>query len=206
MSGQRRRLAPDFRRYARIQWGLRICSGVRHAQFRVSLAIGTTQGLDTVDSGRSGPCHGPGALRTGLHAQLGRRQQQRSAAADAKADTFEQEVALLREELRIKDGRLNRIPPQRRPYYTAAGHPGVACLPWLVVGPDRQSLRCDHGLPSSSRRFEPLLTRLSDRYHLVARLPGLRSQRLAQIRGFRLHVLPHRHGDRPLRMGRNACR
>jgi putative transposase len=35
----------------------------------------------------------------------------------AKANTLEQEVELLREELRIKDGRLNRIPPQRRPYY-----------------------------------------------------------------------------------------
>src|SRR5271166_1902988 len=35
----------------------------------------------------------------------------------AKADTLEQEVELLREELRIKDGRLIRIPPQRRPHY-----------------------------------------------------------------------------------------
>jgi len=37
------------------------------------------------------------------------------------------------------------------------------------AGPkDALTLLPFHGLPSSSRMFEPLLTRLSDRYHLVA--------------------------------------
>lgn len=34
--------------------------------------------------------------------------------------------------------------------------------------PDAPALLLLHGLPSSSRMFEPLLTRLSDRYHLIA--------------------------------------
>jgi len=37
------------------------------------------------------------------------------------------------------------------------------------AGPkDAQTVLLLHGLPSSSRMFEPLFTRLSDRYHLVA--------------------------------------
>ena len=37
------------------------------------------------------------------------------------------------------------------------------------AGPkDGPALLLLHGLPSSSRMFEPLFTRLSDRYHLVA--------------------------------------
>ena len=34
--------------------------------------------------------------------------------------------------------------------------------------PDAPTLLLLHGLPSSSRMFEPLFARLSDRYHLVA--------------------------------------
>src|SRR5271170_6391934 len=40
--------------------------------------------------------------------------------------------------------------------YREAGTPGAPVLLLL------------HGLPSSSRMFEPLLSRLSDRYHLIA--------------------------------------
>ena len=37
------------------------------------------------------------------------------------------------------------------------------------AGPkDAPTLFLLHGLPSSSRMFEPLLTRLSDRYHMIA--------------------------------------
>src|SRR5436305_5601449 len=37
------------------------------------------------------------------------------------------------------------------------------------AGPsDAQTLLLLHGLPSSSRMFEPLFARLSDRYHLIA--------------------------------------
>src|SRR5687768_6896238 len=35
----------------------------------------------------------------------------------AKADQFEHEIALLREEIRIKDARQARIPPPQRPHY-----------------------------------------------------------------------------------------
>ena len=43
----------------------------------------------------------------------------RSAAArlGARNDQQDQEIALLREELRIKDARMERIPPQKRPHY-----------------------------------------------------------------------------------------
>jgi hypothetical protein len=45
------------------------------------------------------------------------------------------------------------------------------------AGPkDAPTLLLLHGLPSSSRMFEPLFARLSDRYHLVAPdYPGLRT-------------------------------
>src|SRR6516165_3346860 len=35
----------------------------------------------------------------------------------AKADDLEQEVALDREEIRLKDARMDRIPPAQRPHY-----------------------------------------------------------------------------------------
>jgi hypothetical protein len=35
----------------------------------------------------------------------------------AQRDRMKQEIALLREEIRIKDGRMERIPPLRRPHY-----------------------------------------------------------------------------------------
>jgi hypothetical protein len=45
-----------------------------------------------------------------------------------------------------------------------------------------------HGLPSSSRMFEPLFARLSDRYHLIAPdLSRLRAQRVAGPEEVRLH-------------------
>ncbi len=43
------------------------------------------------------------------------------AATDRVADSvrLEREVSLLREELRIKDARMERVPPHRRPHYQA---------------------------------------------------------------------------------------
>ncbi len=35
----------------------------------------------------------------------------------AEIDRLEHEIALLTEELRIKDARMNRVPPHRRPHY-----------------------------------------------------------------------------------------
>ena len=46
-----------------------------------------------------------------------------------------------------------------------------------------------HGLPSSSRMFESLFDRLTDRYHLVAPdYPRIWPQRLAKSQGIHLHV------------------
>ena len=58
------------------------------------------------------------------------------------------------------------------------------------AGPkDAPTLLLLHGLPSSSRMFEPLFARLSDRYHLVAPdYPGLRTQRLARPEKIRVHL------------------
>ncbi len=36
----------------------------------------------------------------------------------SKLDRLNHELALLREELRIKDARMERVPPHRRPHYT----------------------------------------------------------------------------------------
>ncbi len=36
----------------------------------------------------------------------------------AEIDRLDHELALLREELRIKNGRMERVPPHRRPHYT----------------------------------------------------------------------------------------
>jgi pimeloyl-ACP methyl ester carboxylesterase len=64
--------------------------------------------------------------------------------------------------------------------------------PSFTERPDRKTrpaLLLLHGLPSSSRMFEPLFVLLSDRYHLVAPdYPGLRAQRLAGPEKIRLHV------------------
>jgi pimeloyl-ACP methyl ester carboxylesterase len=50
------------------------------------------------------------------------------------------------------------------------------------AGPkDAPTLLLLHGLPSSSRMFEPLFARLSDRYHLVAPAIG-RTRKTSRIR------------------------
>jgi hypothetical protein len=55
------------------------------------------------------------------------------------------------------------------------------------AGPkDASTLLLLHGFPSSSRMFEPLFARLSDRYHLVA--PDYRTQRLAGPEEIRIYV------------------
>ena len=59
------------------------------------------------------------------------------------------------------------------------------------AGPkDAPTLLLLHGLPSSSRMFEPLFAWLSDHYHLVAPdYPGVRTQRLAGPENIRLYLL-----------------
>jgi hypothetical protein len=46
----------------------------------------------------------------------------------AELDRAEEEVALLREELRIKDARMAQLPPHRRPYYPPAERMAVLQL------------------------------------------------------------------------------
>ncbi|MGD0132937.1 MAG: alpha/beta fold hydrolase, partial [Bryobacteraceae bacterium] len=53
-------------------------------------------------------------------------------------------------------------------YYRTVAIDGVSIF-YREAGPkDAPTLLLQHGLPSSSRMFEPLFSRLSDRYHLVA--------------------------------------
>jgi pimeloyl-ACP methyl ester carboxylesterase len=80
-------------------------------------------------------------------------------------------------------------------FYRTTQIDGLAII-YREAGPkDAPTLLLLHGLPSSSRMFEPLFARLSDHYHLVApRLSGLRTQRLAGPEKSRVYVRPLR-GD-----------
>src|SRR6202142_1543674 len=59
--------------------------------------------------------------------------------------------------------------PMKHPtLYRTIGIDGLAIF-YREAGPkDAPTLLLLHGLPSSSRMFEPLFSRLSDRYHLIA--------------------------------------
>jgi pimeloyl-ACP methyl ester carboxylesterase len=58
--------------------------------------------------------------------------------------------------------------PQSPVYYRTAKVDGISIF-YREAGPkDAPVILLLHGLPSSSRMFEPLLARLSDRYHLIA--------------------------------------
>jgi hypothetical protein len=53
-------------------------------------------------------------------------------------------------------------------FYRTAKVDGLSIF-YREAGPkDAPTILLLHGLPSSSRMFQPLLTRLSDKYHLVA--------------------------------------
>src|SRR5439155_22902925 len=59
-------------------------------------------------------------------------------------------------------------PMQHPTFYRTTQIDGLSIL-YRETGPkDAPTLLLLHGLPSSSRMFEPLFARLSDRYHLVA--------------------------------------
>ena len=62
------------------------------------------------------------------------------------------------------------------------------------AGPkDAPTLLLLHGLPSSSRMFEPLFARLSDHYHLVAPdYPGFGHSDWPDPKSIRVHVRSHR--------------
>src|SRR6266496_3859872 len=59
-------------------------------------------------------------------------------------------------------------PVERQTFYRTIQVDGLSIF-YREAGPkDAPTLLLLHGLPSSSRMFEPLFARLSDRYHLVA--------------------------------------
>jgi pimeloyl-ACP methyl ester carboxylesterase len=62
-----------------------------------------------------------------------------------------------------------KVPPVKHPtFYRTIQVDGLSIF-YREAGPkDAPTLLLLHGLPSSSRMFEPLFTQLSDRYHLVA--------------------------------------
>jgi hypothetical protein len=49
------------------------------------------------------------------------------ARLSAKKDQLDQEIGLLREEIRIKDERLARIPASQRPHYRPTASPSWSC-------------------------------------------------------------------------------
>src|SRR5471032_2575223 len=64
--------------------------------------------------------------------------------------------------------RVKKLTMERQTFYRTAQIDGLSIF-YREAGPkDAPTLFLLHGLPSSSRMFEPLFTRLSDRYHLVA--------------------------------------
>src|SRR5258707_12600818 len=68
------------------------------------------------------------------------------------------------------------------------------------AGPkDAPTLLLLHGLPSSSRMFGPLFTRLADQFHMIApRLPRFRPQRCPVAKGIYLHLRQYRQSDESL--------
>src|SRR5579863_2971603 len=61
-----------------------------------------------------------------------------------------------------------KIPMPGPVFYRTVKVDGISIF-YREAGPkDGPTILLLHGLPSSSRMFEPLFTRLSDRYHLVA--------------------------------------
>ena len=66
------------------------------------------------------------------------------------------------------DAQGNERPVKQPTFYRTMQVDGLSIF-YREAGPkDAPTLLLLHGLPSSSRMFEPLFSRLSDRYHLVA--------------------------------------
>src|SRR5580704_14105503 len=77
--------------------------------------------------------------------------------------TFQLPVAQAQGKAQGKDG-----PVQHPSFYRTTQIDGLSIF-YREAGPkEAPTLLLLHGLPSSSRMFEPLFARLSDRYHLVA--------------------------------------
>ena len=90
-------------------------------------------------------------------------------------------------------------------YYRTIQIDGLSIF-YREAGPkDAPTLLLLHGLPSSSRMFEPLFARLSESLSpRRARLPGLRTQRLAGPEEVRVHVRPLRRDHESLHRSARA--
>ena len=76
----------------------------------------------------------------------------------AEVDRAHQEIALLREEIRIKDARMMQLPPHRRPYYPPAERMAIlqlrAARNWSQEQTARTARRSDHGRAARGVRRE----------------------------------------------------
>ena len=87
-------------------------------------------------------------------------------------------------------------------FYRTAQIDGLSIF-YRESGPkDAPTILLLHGLPSSSRMFEPLFTRLSDRYHLVAPdYPGFGHSDWPDPKTIRVHLRSHRGNHESLHRG-----
>ena len=76
----------------------------------------------------------------------------------AEKDRFQQEVAQLRDEMRIKDARMNSLPPSRRPYYSPQERLDILALRaargWSLAKTAETFLVCPKTIASWMRRIE----------------------------------------------------
>ncbi len=152
---------------------------------------------------KSAVLHAVSLAATALTLARGRASSSRSTRQSlaAELDRMETEVALLKEELAIKDGRWNRLPPRRRPFYTpiqrmrilqlkaARGWSGEQTARIFLI--NEQTLRSwmrrvdESGersliqIPQPVNRFPDFVRHLV--HQLSALLPGAGKVRIAQI-------------------------
>src|SRR6267378_6999420 len=83
--------------------------------------------------------------------------------------------------------------PMKRPtFYRTIQVDGLSISYREAGSKDAPTLLLLHGLPSSSRMFEPLFARLSDRYHLVAPdYPGFGHSDSPDPKKSRVHIRSH---------------
>ena len=116
------------------------------------------QGLEAIDQVRHDQRDFAGTLRRGPNSRRSGRTYRSCPRSRAKLDQYEEEIALLLEEMRIKDARWSAIPAQQRPRYAPTERLAILELsggPRLVAGADGQAVsrhRRDHFQLAAARR------------------------------------------------------
>jgi transposase-like protein len=136
-------------------------------------------------------------------------------------DRLHQEVALLKEEIRIKDGRMERLPPQRRPHYPPIERLAIlelrAARGWTVAETARRLLvtpltvaswnsRLDEQGPDALAQVPVPVNRFPEFVGYVVRrlralCPSMGTRRIAQVLARaglhlgRTHGAPHAPAD-----------